>query len=802
MTLNKNNISNFSIVSSWESNPKPYAPEIAEFYAKWLQNKIKDMTGYIPVISNTTGFAQIVISISTNNGPAGRMFFDGDNFVICGGRPFAVAGALCEFAELLESGFEFTQNYKFEKEFKAAKIIDGLYPEIPNELPSQNAHRPVPTTFGIGKDGHYGADGLAYYPMPESAEEKISKLTGGKVIMTADELFACPMTDEGMEVYGNWHFVDVKDADFKRAVYVNTTKTPDIDWKMNIRFYPDVEKFGKLFEDGDVMLAKICVKLISGGDIASGTGKVNFGFGKYWQSKRQGRAYSISTLPSDEWLEFFLPIQTTHDYIADKFVFDICPSLCVQEVLLGGFELVNYGKAYTMEDMPSTTTVYKGAVEDAQWRKDALEKIQRIRRGDINVLVKDADGNPVRDANVKLNMYEHELDIGLNISHYYLMTSISGPKAFRETVVENFNSYGTGHMHRKTADENMQLEYDVCESSYLWARLNGCSQQLKGHALMWDTDKSSKIPADDGEYLSPIDYYYEQYITKNDWEGLDRDVERHMKYLGERFPYMTQWDVSNEDSSRNAGSRDWSVLKKAYIPYLEEKYGQEYAKEHEYDYLINWYKYARKYFPNADLVINDIFDAKLLKFDNIQVPFLDWADKHLDFDAIGYQGHEGYNTDPEQVIELLNKLAKYGRPIHITEYDTNSTGGLSIHSGTPETEAAENYQANLVRDTLIAYFACENVESLYLWWHLDIRPSGRVLYKIDNTLKKSGMMLQDLFYNKWWTNAAGVTDSTGKYTEKGFFGAYTITVEKDGRCASVDAWCKKGQDNTIEITLA
>ncbi len=795
--ISKSNIANYSITSVWEGNKKPYAPEIAKHYAEWLQRKVFEMTGSMSVISGELQAPAVLLHISNKNGAVGKIYFEDGKLVICGGRPYELAGALNHFVKLLGEDFEFTNDFYFEQEFTSAEEILGLYPEVPDVLPYPSAHRPVPTEFPLGEGGHRGKDGLAYYPMPEDASTKLARLSGGRVVMTADEFLSTPVTDEGMGAYGEWSFVDVDDAPFGKAVHINTEKIPDIEWKMNVRFNPDVEQFGKLFEDGDVMLAKVYVKLLSGGDVATGTGKVNFSFGKHWQSKRKGRGSAITTFPSDEWQAYHLPIQTTHDYIADRFVFDICPSFNIQEVLIGGFELVNFGKKYTLDDMPSTTSVYKGADENAQWRKDALARIEKHRKGDIRIIVKDKDGRVVDGADVKLQMYEHEFDIGLNISHYYPMTSNPDPRAFRESIVENFNAYGTGHMHRKTEDEGRQLEYDVVESCYMWAKRNGCCRQLKGHALMWDTEPCPIRPDPvSGEYLSPIDYYYDKYIAKNDWDGLDRDVEKHMAWLSKRFPYMTQWDVSNEDSSRNSGSRDWSVLKRAYIPYLKEKYGEEYANEHQYDYLINWYKYARKYFPKADLVVNDIFDAKLLKYEGIQIPFLDWAVEHLDFDAIGYQGHEGYHTDPEQVVGLLDKLASYGKEVHITEYNTKATGSLSV-------DLDGDYQANLVRDTLIAYFACEKVNSLYFWWHKDIHPeiSGLIMYYYDHRIKKSGLMMQDLFYNKWWTNESGKTDVCGEYNTRGFYGDYTVTVTKDGKEVSFDTPCHRGKDNTIVVTI-
>ncbi len=831
VTINGNDISEYSISAKWNLD-KEYAFDDAKKYASWMQEKIADKTGYMLPIDYSATEQVIKINISKTAGVAGQICVEDDNLVIKGGRPASVAGAMDEFVKKISTSIDFTDDEQFSKEFDTAIVVEGLYPPIENVLENSTDKRPVPTKFEIGSEGHRGEDGLVYYPMPDDAETTVSKLTGGTVIMKDTDLFNIPAAgtlnsgNPSEDNYGDYetggfytvqndgnlaefNVVDVNDdsVNFKKALSVQLKGVPSSNQYVNLRYYPSNAEFSAKFSDGDVMLVKIYAKLISGGDIASATGRVDFSFGKYWASKQEstrGESGTVSlTASEDGWQVYYLAFAPTHQYISDGFCFGINPTSYVQEMLIGGFELINYGKAYTMDDMPSNTNVYAGADENAEWRQEALDRIEEVRKDDINVIVKDADGNVVSGADVKVDMYEHEFDIGLNISHYYPNTDKPNPDKFRETIVENFNSYGTGHLHKKNDDNDLQLEYDVAENCYYWAMLNGCAQELKGHALFWDAETSDPgaIPEHGNQYAGVIDYYM-QFINDNDWDGFYKAIEAHFEWMGTRYPYMTQWDVSNEDSSRNAGSLDWSALKKQYIKYLKNKYGSEYAQEHCYDYLLKIYEYAREYFPDAELVVNDIFDYKSSKYQNLQIPFLDWADMNLDFDAIGYQGHEGYNTDPEEVVKILEDLSKYDRPIHITEFDTNSTGGLSVWSGTSGTEEAENYQANLVRDVLIAYFACENVESLYLWWHKDVNgESGRILYDYNYNLKKSGMMFQDLFYNQWWTNEAGTTGADGKFSTRGFYGDYTITVTKDGETVSVDVPCHKGSNNTVVVTL-
>ena len=171
---------------------------------------------------------------------------------------------------------------------------------------------------------------------------------------------------------------------------------------------------------------------------------------------------------------------------------------------------------------------------------------------------------------------------------------------------------------------------------------------------------------------------------------------------------------------------------------------------------------------------------------------MDWAVKNLDFDTIGQQGHVGYTATPKTISDTLDILGSYGKRIRITEFDTgNITEDL-------------NYQANLVRDSLIAYFANENVDMIQLWGFVDFSPdkhSKRILCNYDYSLKPAGIEYRDLVYNKWWTRENGTTDNKGTFSSRGYYGDYTITVKKDGKEIKLDVPCRKGSDNTITITI-
>ncbi len=630
---------------------------------------------------------------------------------------------------------------------------------IPNVLENPTDHRPVPTEF----EKSNRPDDLLYFPMPGKGDDAFAKLEGGELLLNAEDLFT-DNTTEGMPEYGTYEVVEVEDMPFDKAIRLKTTTVPIHDWMLNYRIYPNIDDY---YEDNDILLVKVYARLVNGGNFDTRTGKIGITWGECTHTLNGGGAGTASSV-SGEWNAVYFPFKTNHAFGKAGNFLSFMASEYEQEVEIGGLEFYNFGKKYDMMQMPSTRGYYKGYEEDAQWRKDALDKIEKVRKGDIEIIVRDKNGNLVTDADVKLDMYEHEMIFSSTLNTKTLMRI----EPYRERLVENFNGTGEGIFHRDYTDQKQKPEYARVKNTIEWAKANGLSKNFKGHSLIWDTGARNQEPNKEhylntgvmvGPYLAYLD----------DKEALDNEVYSHLKWMSENFPDVTDWDVSNEDSSR---------ISREELNTFKNIYGKEV--------LINWYKYARELFPNANLCLTDGFGVSTM-FDQVQKPFLDWAVENLDFDTIGNQGHIGYITTPEDIIENLNVLSSYGKPIRITEFDSG------------DITEDQNYQANITRDALIAYFSCENVEMIEFWEFYDFSetPTFRLLCDHHYNLKPSGKVYQDLVYNKWWTRESGKTDKNGSFSTRGFYGDYTVKVTKDGQTTAVDVPFRKGTDNKLELTL-
>jgi GH35 family endo-1,4-beta-xylanase len=194
---------------------------------------------------------------------------------------------------------------------------------------------------------------------------------------------------------------------------------------------------------------------------------------------------------------------------------------------------------------------------------------------------------------------------------------------------------------------------------------------------------------------------------------------------------------------------------------------------------------ARATNPSATLVLND-FDLSPA-YECLIEGVLEAG---VPVDAIGLQTHmhQGFRGE-EYLSDVLDRFARYGRPLHLTE-TTLVSGDLmppdvvdlndyqvADWPSTPEGEARQ--ADDIVRHyrLLLGHPAVEAVT----YWGLDDRgawlnaPGG--LVRADGTPKPSHTALAGLIKGEWWLGPTDLrTDAEGRVRVQGFHGDYTVTA--------------------------
>jgi len=113
---------------------------------------------------------------------------------------------------------------------------------------------------------------------------------------------------------------------------------------------------------------------------------------------------------ADQWEKIEMPVEVKEDREAGKVEWISALSSKIQWIEFGGISVINFGPDVDIKQLPNSANVrstYVGREVDAPWRKEALARIEKIRKGELTVLVRDANGKPVPGAEVKVEMKRH-----------------------------------------------------------------------------------------------------------------------------------------------------------------------------------------------------------------------------------------------------------------------------------------------------------------------------------------------------------------------------------------------------------
>ena len=410
--------------------------------------------------------------------------------------------------------------------------------------------------------------------------------------------------------------------------------------------------------------------------------------------------------------------------------------------------------------MPVTTMGYKGQEPDAAWRKEALARIDQVRKGDLTVEVVDAAGQPVAGAKVDLRMQRHAFPFGATFNYDRITMDDEDSKRYVEEFKKNFNlavyegaTKWPGWVESGTPQEVLK--------AVEWQEANGIA--LRGHVMVYP--KWRKHPAGLKKKYG------------KDPAGLQAAILDFIKDMGGTLKgHVVMWDVVNEHSG---DPESWT---KKFLP------------KHD---MVDWFKTARATDPDALLILNDNGLA-IAVGGTVENPKQKETYELVDYlkaegapiDGVGLQSRYFWHrmSPPEASLKVFDRFSAQGMKLAVTEFD------ILVED--------EDLQADLMRDYLIASFSNPQMHSFTIWgfWDGQHHKKNAALFRRDWTLKPSGKVYRDLVFDKWWTNETGETGPTGEFATRGFYGGYQLTVEANGQKVTRDlALDKSGETVTVKL---
>jgi endo-1,4-beta-xylanase len=418
----------------------------------------------------------------------------------------------------------------------------------------------------------------------------------------------------------------------------------------------------------------------------------------------------------------------------------------------------------------------------------------RHRIADATVTVLGRDGRPLADTEVTVEQTRHQFGFG-NIGFDFI--PLANGETDEDAVAKEVETFGGASLDQLEHLSGLWLElFNQATLPFYWGRfepvrgkpdtvrLRNTAQwfadrgvTVKGHPLVWHTVTAPwllDLPLDEIEQVQR--------------ERIRRDVR---DFAG----LIDIWDAINE-----------VVIMPVF------KNGDNGITNLAYDrgriHMIRLaFEEARATNPNATLLLND-FDLSSA-YECLIEGVLEAG---IQIDAIGLQTHmhQGYRGE-DQVLEIVDRFARYGLPIHMTETTLVSGDVMPAEIEDlndyqipewPTTPEGEERQADEVTRHYTSLVSHPSVQVINYWGLSDNgmwlgAPGG--LVRSDGSTKPSYDALRNLIKGEWWLTPTTMrTDAEGRVQVSGFLGDYRVTAAGD----SADFALATSGESTAEARVA
>ena len=414
--------------------------------------------------------------------------------------------------------------------------------------------------------------------------------------------------------------------------------------------------------------------------------------------------------------------------------------------------------------------------------------IERNRKGYAKLVLKDKDGNPVKNASVKVNQKTHEFKYGANLFMLDELESDEKNELYKKYFADAFNMATLPFYWDDLEPEKGKQRYEK-DSPKIYRRPSPdlCIEFCEKNGI------------EPREHALAYDHFYPKWLKDASPNEVKAEMERHFREIAERYAdKIDTIEVTNE--------MYWN--------------GRTTAMYDEDDFLEFAYKLARKYFTHNKLAINEwsaVWNGEGRITDQYYAYIKNAMYEGAPIDAIGMQFHMFYKKEdelsstskvynPYQLYKIMNRYAKLNKPIQVTEVT------IPAYSNSEEDE---KIQAEIIKNLYSIWFSHENVEQIIYWNLVDgyaaFAPQGDMesgenyyyggLIHFDFTPKPSYYMVKNLFQNVWHTEKEIGTNDEGKAEFKGFYGKYDIEITVDGKTVTKEIDFSKKKSDRFEITL-
>ena len=450
---------------------------------------------------------------------------------------------------------------------------------------------------------------------------------------------------------------------------------------------------------------------------------------------------------------------------------------------------------YTECDDKSLNEDYWGESNGSLWREEALKRIEKYRKENIEINVYNQNGEKLNIKNLSIKMKNNKFLFGTAINQ--MNTESISKKYFNMILSENSYKW-------KVTE---QYGYNTADKLYKYASDNNYT--LKAHTLWWDYIYSSKlkelVKSEDKEKIT-FEYIYNKYnekeITEEETNNLLNNLKQefenivyaHIQEEVSRYPNVQEWDVVNEITNLQFFKYylyDRHLLDDDNFLTDDTKYNVRFNDNKEYyNFIVNCFNKTREINPNAKLILND---EKVKGYNNSrQYEEIKEVIKKLKntIDAFGIQCHinNKYSMSPQSYFNQINEIVNETgiKDIIISEYDNYTNSKLNNY-----TKEEKITKARYLRDFAIMSYSNLNVSEFTMW-----------VYNMNHFCNEERQYYEELV-EQWLNYSEEVNNiENSKYTTRVYDGEYDITVKlENGKIKTVQQTINSNNSDNINIII-
>jgi len=426
------------------------------------------------------------------------------------------------------------------------------------------------------------------------------------------------------------------------------------------------------------------------------------------------------------------------------------------------------------------------------------ENIEKYRKGNCVLVVKDANGQSVKDAIIRVKQKSHAFRFGANL---FMLDELETPEKnekYKKSFVDVFNMATLPFYWDSLEPERGKPRY-AKDSPKVYRRppIDLCIEFCEKHGI------------EPREHALAYEQFFPKWLYDASIEEIKRELERRYAEISARYAEkIPTIEVTNE--------MGWAKGRTAFYD--------------DPDYVRWCFALAEKYFPNNQLVINDATGVSWKDNCRVTDKYYAYTEaamlKGARIDAIGMQYHlfnkreEMYEKtretlDPQSLYRHMDLYASLGKPLQITEV---TVPAYSWEAGD------EALQAEIIEKLYTVWFSHPAVEQIIYWNLVDgyahlwdpnpekIKASqGNMslgenyyyggLLRFDLSPKPAYFKIKELLQRTWHTEEGLRCDANGMTAFRGFFGTYEAEITVDGVTVIKEFKLDKNAAPTIEIKL-